>query len=327
MTVRPCCAPRTAGAGPASGDGADLPLLSAAATAAPPVATPPLRGRHALPQAEVPAGRFLMGDAFAEGYPDDGERPVHPVRLDAFTVDATPVTNDAFAAFVAATGHRTEAERAGHSAVFTPHLRAEPSDVLAVFPRTPWWADVRGADWRRPRGPLSSLDGLADHPVVQVSRGDAEAYCAWAGRRLPTEAEWEYAARGGADSRRYPWGDELTPDGRRSCTIWQGDFPLGGTGGEWTATSPVGHYPANGYGLYDTAGNVWEWCADWFDPGYYARSPEYAPQGPGPTGLAVIRGGSYLCHDSYCNRYRTAARSANTPHSSSANCGFRTAAT
>ncbi|MCF3962495.1 formylglycine-generating enzyme family protein [Streptomyces fuscigenes] len=278
-----------------------------------------------MAQAHVPGGRFLMGDAFGEGYPADGELPVHPVRLDAFTIDATPVTNDAFAAFAAATGHVTEAERAGHSAVFALHLSAQPEDVLAVFPGTPWWVDVRGADWRHPHGPLGSLDGRGDHPVVQVTRADAEAYCAWAGRRLPTEAEWEYAARGGAASLRYPWGDELTPGGEHRCNIWQGTFPVENTEEDgWSATSPVGAFPAGGYGLHDTAGNVWEWCADWFDPGYYARSPEYDPRGPRTGTVAVTRGGSYLCHDSYCNRYRTAARSGNTPHSAAANCGFRT---
>jgi formylglycine-generating enzyme required for sulfatase activity len=269
-----------------------------------------------------------MGDSFGEGYPSDGELPVHPVRLGAFSIDTTPVTNDAFSAFTDATGYRTDAESAGHSAVFAPHLRADPDDVLAVFPGTPWWADVRGASWRRPQGPLGSLEGLGSHPVVQVSRTDALAYCAWAGRRLPTEAEWEYAARGGAESLRYPWGDELTPGGHHRCNIWQGEFPTVNTAEDgWSATSPVASYPPGGHGLYDTAGNVWEWCADWFDPGYYALSPARDPRGPGPTGLAVIRGGSYLCHDSYCNRYRTAARSANTPRSSAANCGFRTAGT
>jgi formylglycine-generating enzyme required for sulfatase activity len=287
----------------------------------------PAAGAHRIPQAQVPAGRFLMGDAFGEGYPADGEVPVHPVRLGAFTVDATAVTNDAFAAFTAATGYCTEAERAGHSAVFALFLRAEPGDVLAVFPEVPWWADVRGANWRRPHGPSSSLDGLGDHPVVHVTRADAEAYCAWAGRRLPTEAEWEYAARGGTASRRYPWGDELAPGGRHRCNIWQGTFPTENTAEDgWAATSPVASYPPGGFGLYDTAGNVWEWCADWFDPHYYARSPVDDPRGPAPTGFAVLRGGSYLCHAAYCNRYRSAARSSSTPHSSSANCGFRTVA-
>nr|WP_246620091.1 formylglycine-generating enzyme family protein [Streptomyces corallincola] len=283
-------------------------------------------GEHQSHQVRVPAGRFLMGDAFGEGYPCDGELPVHPVRLASFTIDTTPVTNDAFAAFVTATGYVTDAERAGRSAVFAPHLRLTgPADVLSVYPGTPWWAEVRGADWRHPYGPGGDLDGLGDHPVVQVSRADAETYCAWAGRRLPSEAQWEYAARGGAASRRFPWGDDLTPGGRHHCNIWQGAFPVANTEEDgWSATSPVGAYPPNGYGLYDTSGNVWEWCADWFDPGYYARSPEREPRGPEFGTLAVTRGGSYLCHASYCHRYRVAARSANAPRATAANCGFRT---
>ncbi|MEU3979254.1 formylglycine-generating enzyme family protein [Streptomyces sp. NPDC026672] len=328
-----CCVPSAGPGDDPPGDAAHSAPPVAAHTAPPTAArtAPPSRSvaapgrRHPLAQAHVPAGRFLMGDAFGEGYPDDGEVPVHPVRLDAFSIDTTPVTNTAFAAFVQDTGYPTEAELAGHSAVFALHLRAEPADVLAVFPETPWWVDVRGADWRHPHGPGSTLDGRGSHPVVQVTRADAEAYCAWAGRRLPTEAEWEYAARGGAESRRYPWGDDLTPGGAHHCNIWQGTFPVENTEEDgWSATSPVGAFPAGGFGLHDTAGNVWEWCADWFDPGYYARSPEYDPRGPGTGTLAVTRGGSYLCHDSYCNRYRTAARTGNTPHSSAANCGFRT---
>ncbi|MGQ4510965.1 SUMF1/EgtB/PvdO family nonheme iron enzyme [Streptomyces sp. DW26H14] len=335
MTARPCCAPSGPSSGPSgpSPGGAPGPAPKGRAASArtgtpvPGPSAPTAPGRHPIAQAFVPAGRFLMGDSFGEGHPADGELPVHPVRLDAYAIDATPVTNDAFAAFVAATGHRTEAEQAGHSAVFALHLLAEPADVLAVFPKTPWWIDVRGADWRHPYGPLATLEGRGDHPVVQVSRGDAEAYCAWAGRRLPTEAEWEYAARGGAESLRYPWGNDLTPGGEHHCNIWHGTFPVENTEEDgWSATSPVGAFPAGGFGLHDTAGNVWEWCADWFDPAYYARSPVHDPQGP-PTGsVAVTRGGSYLCHDSYCNRYRTAARSGSTPHSSAANCGFRTVA-
>ncbi|WP_329459270.1 formylglycine-generating enzyme family protein [Streptomyces sp. NBC_01497] len=327
MTARPCCAPPRAGEERPPGGQDRQPHLPPAVTRSPRTPPPVARGQHPLAQARIPAGTFLMGDAFGEGRAADGELPVHPVRLGAFSIDAVPVTNVAFAAFVAATGHTTEAEQAGHSAVFALHLLAGPADVLAVFPGAPWWTDVRGADWRHPYGPFSTLDDRADHPVVQVSRTDAEAYCAWAGRRLPTEAEWEYAARGGAESLRYPWGDELTPGGEHRCNIWQGTFPVENTEEDgWSATSPVGTFPAGGFGLHDTAGNVWEWCADWFDPGYYARSPVHDPRGPRTGSVAVIRGGSYLCHDSYCDRYRTAARSGNTPHSSAANCGFRTVA-
>jgi sulfatase modifying factor 1 len=267
-------------------------------------------------------GTFDMGDAFGEGYRQDGELPVHPVAIAPFRIDVHHVTNRQFATFVDATGYVTEAERFETSAVFHTLVRADDSDVLGRAGNAPWWVEVRGASWSRPFGPDSDLEGLDEHPVVHVSWYDAVAYCDWAGRRLPTEAEWEFAARGGLAGARYAWGDDLLDDGAHRCNIWQGDFPTVDTGDDgWTGTSPVGTYPPNDYGLVDVGGNAWEWCADWFSPHTYA-----AGHPPSSGQAKVIRGGSYLCHESYCNRYRVAARSQNTPDSSTGNMGFRTAA-
>lgn len=283
----------------------------------------PARVPPAHDQVMLPGGEFSMGDSFGEGYPADGEQPVHAVCVGPFAIDVTTVSVAMFEAFVDDTAWVTAAEREGSSAVFHLAVAAERADILGNDPAAPWWLDVRGADWRHPHGPLSSAE--PDHPVVHVSWDDALAYCAWAGRRLPTEAEWEYAARGGLDGRRFAWGDELTPDGRWLCNIWQGTFPYANSGADgWLATAPVRSYPPNGLGLYQVAGNVWEWCADWFAPDYYAHSPSADPEGPRSGERRVMRGGSYLCHHSYCHRYRVAARSANTPASSSGNCGFRT---
>jgi sulfatase modifying factor 1 len=270
------------------------------------------RGEHAVEQAHVPAGRFTMGDAHGDANPGDGEGPPRPVALAAYDIDATSVTNANYARFVDDTAYVTEAESFGFSAVFHLLLAADDDDVRGRFAGTPWWLGVSGADWRHPGGRRSDLDGLADHPVVHVSWHDAQAYCAWAGRRLPGEAQWERASRGGLEGRRYPWGDALLDDaGRWRCNIWQGGFPDHdeGTDGH-RGTAPVRSYAANGLGLWQTVGNVWEWCAD-----------------PFATAEArVMRGGSYLCHDSYCNRYRNAARTGNTPDSSTGNTGFRTVA-
>jgi len=256
-----------------------------------------------------------MGDAFAEG--DAAELPVHRVRLSPFRLDATAVTNDEFAAFVAATGHVTDAERYGSSAVF--HLLADSAaDVAGAVAETPWWLTVHGATWRSPEGGRSTVGGRGDHPVVHVSWRDAAAFAAWADKRLPVEAEWEYAARGGLEAKRFPWGDEL-----RECNIFRGVFPDRPAARVGTVAAAAG--PPNGYGLRNVVGNVWEWCADWFSPTYYAESPRDDPQGP-PTGSErVMRGGSYLCEDSYCRRYRVAARTSNTPDSSAGNLGFRCA--
>lgn len=286
------------------------------------------RGCHRTVQGLVPAGSFEMGDGYGDGRVIDGEGFRHGVSLSSFNIDVHAVTNADFAVFVDDTGYTTDAERAGFSAVFHLALAADLEDQIGRAVGAPWWIGVAGADWRHPRGPLSDLDGIRDHPVVHVSWIDARAYARWAGRRLPTEAEWEYAARGGREGARFPWGDELlAEDGSWRCNIWQGDFPDRNTGSDgWVTTAPALTYESNGYGLYQMVGNVWEWCEDWFDANYYRRSPVNDPRGPNTGTARVIRGGSFLCHDSYCNRYRISARSSNTPAASTANTGFRTVA-
>lgn len=270
-------------------------------------------------------GLFRMGTEDAEGFPQDGEGPVREVFVSPFYIDPYAVTNADFAAFVDATGYKTEAERYGNSFVFHLLLTSEQrADRSTSVPQTPWWHVIQGADWSHPEGPLSNLEGRMEHPVVHVSWHDAEAYCRWAGKRLPTEAEWEYAGRGGLEQARYPWGNELTPEGRHMCNIWQGQFPMHNEALDgYIGTAPVHSFEPNGYGLYNMAGNVWEWCSDWFDPRYHVKSSQHNPTGPSQGHARSMRGGSYLCHHSYCNRYRVAARNKNTPDSSSGNTGFR----
>ncbi|MCW4465586.1 formylglycine-generating enzyme family protein [Glutamicibacter sp. MNS18] len=278
-----------------------------------------------MEQVEIPAGSFMMGDHFNEGYPADGELPVHEVRVSGFSMDLTAVTNSEFARFAQSTGYLTESERLGYSAVFHAYLTAPPKDVIGPAQGAAWWLGVRRASWRHPTGIDSHWQDVPDHPVVQVSWNDAVAYCQWAGRRLPTEAQWEYAARGMLPGRRYAWGDDLLPGGRHQCNIWQGDFPTRNTAEDgFIGTSPVGAFPPNPLGLYDMAGNTWQWCHDWFLPKYYRNSPLRDPQGPTIGRGRVMRGGSHLCHESYCNRYRVSARSHNSPDAASSNTGFRT---
>lgn len=326
------------------GAGCCAPTGRSAFVAAPPRSIPTATegdagpGRHRIEQAIVPALTFAMGDSRGDENRGDGETPVHEVRLESFSIDATSVTNDDFARFVEATGYRTEAETWGFSAVFHLAVAAPEGDVMGAPPGTPWWRGVRGADWRHPGGRQSGIDGLADHPVVHVSWNDALAYCEWAGRTLPTEAQWEAASRGGLDGARFPWGDDphgdasfpspttaLQAGGFWRMNIWQGTFPTENTKQDgFLTTAPVRTFKPNAYGLWQTIGNVWEWCADWWSPGYYRVSPLTDPRGPERGEVRVMRGGSYLCHDSYCNRYRNAARSSNTPDSSMGNAGFRT---
>ncbi len=269
-------------------------------------------------------GTFLMGTADPDGYPADGEGPVHPVTLRPFWIDRIAVTNARFREFIEATGHVTAAASFGWSFVFGGLLPDDFEDTAGVA-AAPWWRQVFGADWAHPEGPQSDIEGRDDHPVLHVSWDDAQAYCTWAGTRLPTEAEWEYAARGGLEQQRFPWGQELEPGGEHRMNVWQGQFPAENTEADgWYGPAPVASYPPNGFGLHNTTGNVWEWCADWFAPEYYATSSPEDPRGPDAGTHRVMRGGSYLCHDSYCNRYRVAARSGNTPDASTGNLGFRT---
>ncbi|MEV6281435.1 formylglycine-generating enzyme family protein [Kribbella sp. NPDC051770] len=262
----------------------------------------------AIERRRIEQGAFLMGTEDADAFAADGEGPVREVEVDAFAIGVTAVTTAQFAEFVAATGFVTEAERFGWSFVFAGFLPAAVRKVSRRPPATPWWCGVEGATWDRPEGPQSDVQGREDHPVVHVSWSDAVAFCSWAGGRLPTEPEWERAARGGLEQKRFPWGDELTPDGKHLCNIWQGTFPVKNTLDDGhRGTGPVRSYPPNGYGLYEVVGNVWEWTADAWGEN------------------RAMRGGSYLCHASYCNRYRVAARSANDPTSTAGNLGFRCA--
>lgn len=310
------------------------PSPASVAPAAPPPAPP------SGPMVPVPGGTFRMGsDDF---YPE--ERPVHRVAVDGFRMDRHPVTVGEFRRFVAATGYVTVAERAPDPAAYPgadpallvpgslvfrqPPRRVEPRDFRA------WWAYVPGACWRHPEGPGSTLEGRELHPVVHVAYEDAEAYAAWAGKSLPTEAEWELAARGGLDGAVYAWGDDPAPGGRAMANTWQGEFPWQNLATDgYAGTSPVGAFPPNGYGLYDMAGNVWEWTRDFFAPRHPAeaakaccvpRNPRVAaPADGGGIPRRVVKGGSHLCAPGYCLRYRPAARQGESADTSTSHIGFR----
>ncbi|MBV8076494.1 MAG: formylglycine-generating enzyme family protein [Planctomycetaceae bacterium] len=286
----------------------------------------------------ISGGTFLMGST--DGTMRDA-LPVHEVTLDGFWMDRTEVTNRQFERFVRETGYRTVAERPPDpkdfpgappenlvpgSLVFTP-----PVGKVSLDEPYSWWRYVPGADWKHPEGPGSDIVGRADHPVVHVCWDDAIAFARWAGKRLPTEAEWEYAARGGLEGKRYVWGDEFRPEGRWRVNNWQGPFPIGNTAEDgYPRTAPVGSFPPNGFGLVDMAGNVWEWCADWYRPGY-PSGPRKDPRGPDSSddpnepGIPkrVQRGGSFLCSDLYCTRYLPGARGKGATDSGASHTGFR----
>jgi sulfatase modifying factor 1 len=300
----------------------------------------------------IQEGTFLMGTNDKESFPN--ERPAHLVQVQGFWMDEHDVTNAEFSKFVEATGYVTTAERkvdweelkkevppgtpkpddsalAAGALVFTPTAGPVPLNDLSA-----WWRWVHGANWRHPEGPDSSILGKENHPVVQVSWLDAVAYAQWAGKRLPTEAEWEFAARGGLESKRYVWGDEFKPGGKHMANTWQGIFPVTNTAEDgFVGTSPVGSFPANGYGLYDMAGNVWQWCSDWYrvDTNMEAATKNVCRDPRGPTESydpgdpyapkRVVKGGSFLCNPSYCESYRPSARRGTSPDTGSSHTGFR----
>ncbi len=272
---------------------------------------------------------FMMGTEEDDAWIEDGEGPIREVSLTGFYLDKRAVTNDQFSDFIDDTGYRTEAECFGWSYVFKTQLPRSKQRKLKSSQTVmglQWWYAIEECTWKKPEGSGSNLKRRMDHPVIHVSWNDANAYCRWAGKRLPSEAEWEFAARGGLGGKRYPWGDELTPRGKHRCNIWQGQFPEENTGVDgFRGTAPAGSFRANGYGFYNMSGNVWEWCSDWFSPHWHLRGTREDPRGPDLGDRKVMKGGSYLCHHSYCNRYRVAARTSNTPDSSTGNCGFRCA--
>lgn len=300
----------------------------------------------------IPGGEFTMGTDADLGW--DDEKPAHRVRVDGFWMDETDVTNAQFRQFVEATGHVTTAEKPVDGAEVlrqsppgTPPLAGDqlrPGSVVFTPTAGPvplhdfrqWWKWTAGASWKHPEGPGSSIDGKDDHPVVHVSWFDAVAYTQWAGKRLPTEAEWEFAARGGLDNKPYVWGDDRPTDTNIRANLWQGKFPYQNTAADgYERTSPVKTFAPNGYGLYDMSGNVWQWCSDWYQDNVYRQrsgtgvtnnptGPErsldprrpYSPQ-------RAQRGGSFLCNDSYCTRYRPSARHGCPPDTGMSHMGFR----
>jgi formylglycine-generating enzyme len=309
-----CCGPQVVAA-------ADLRARNT--TIAPTAAT---QGEDDIDVAIVPAGTFAYGCDRLEGHASDGEGPSHLVHLDGFLIDRCAVSNARFARFVEATSYVTDAERIGWSFVFAGLLPDDFEDTRGVA-AAPWWRQVFGASWLKPEGAHSDLAGRDNLPVVHVSHDDALAFCTWAGKRLPTEAEWEKAARGGLEGKRFPWGDDELPDGVHRCNVWQGTFPSDNTTSDgFYGVARVDAFAPNGFGLHNMAGNAWEWCSDWFSGRRLAGSAASTivnPLGAEGGTHRVMRGGSYLCHPSYCWRYRNAARSASTPDTATGHVGFR----
>ena len=277
----------------------------------------------------VPASEFYMGASISDAVKEDGEGPVRRIALNSYRIDAAAVSNTQFLKFVEETHYVTTAERYGWSYVFSGLLSKRQLKKLESnrVSQVPWWLAVEGAYWRRPEGYRSAIVKRMDHPVVHVSWNDAVSYCNWAGKRLPTEAEWECAARGSLCKQRYPWGNVLLPKGRHMCNIWQGKFPTVNTGLDGhIGTAPVQSFEPNDFGLFNVSGNVWEWCSDWYSSDWHKEKSEQSrsnPQGPADGTKKVLKGGSYLCHKSYCDRYRLAARIANTADSTTGHAGFR----
>jgi len=333
-----------AGCKPTDPHTAHEPASTVAKSAAPSLNTSAPPGPGAPGMVWIPGGDFWMGCENC-GMPD--ALPAHLVSVTGFWMDATPVTNAEFDAFVKATHYVTVAERKPDPKDFpgVPPEKLVPGSVVFTPPAHPvsladfslWWSYVPGANWRHPEGPGSSLNGLERHPVVHIAWEDATAYATWSGKRLPTEAEFEFAARGRLDRKAYPWGDELRPAGKVPANIWEGHFPDANNRADgYFKTSPVTAFPANQYGLYDVGGNVWQWCADWYRPDYYRsfvdpNTPARDPRGPDASfdpeepaaAKRVTRGGSFLCSGEYCTRYLVGSRGKAEISSGSSNLGFR----
>jgi formylglycine-generating enzyme required for sulfatase activity len=332
-----------------------IALLSSAVVPAPPISRPQPSKTATTDMVWINGGQFTMGSAettsamCSGGAPFVDAQPLHQVRVDGFWIDSTEVTNDEFSRFVDATSYVTIAERAPSvkdfpgvpqsqllpgSLVFTP-----PQRTVSLRDYRQWWRYQPGANWRHPAGPGSNLDGRGRYPVVHIAYPDALAFAAWAGKRLPTEAEWEFAARGGLSGKLYPWGDNFRPAGKWMANTFQGNFPAEDTGADgFAGLAPVKSYPPNGYGLYDMAGNVWEWCSDWYRADYYHQLAAHGGVAHNPRGPAesfdpeepsaakrVQRGGSFLCTDQYCTRYMVGARGKGEINTSSNHVGFRCA--